>query len=190
MGHREIRLVDRKTVVNEQVEVQDAGTPVDFAAFTAAAVVFAWAVASEPGELGVSDWMVVEQERIDIAPKLQRLRDIKRDTDEFLREKSDALQDRLVISFKKQVDGIDRDIPDAVARFGDDEFVVTVDETGDRRLSPALAAEKYSEDPAAKVRREAAAEQRTLDWQARQDRQRRPDKRQRRQIVKFKGKSG
>lgn len=36
MGHREIRLVDRKTVVNEQVEVQDAGTPVDFAAFTAA----------------------------------------------------------------------------------------------------------------------------------------------------------
>ena len=75
-------------------------------------------------------------------------------------------------------------------RRGDDEFVVTVDDTGDRRLSPALPAEKYSEDPAAKVRREAAAEQRTLDWQARQDRQRRPDKRQRRQIVKFKGKSG
>jgi ribosome-associated heat shock protein Hsp15 len=75
-------------------------------------------------------------------------------------------------------------------RRGDDEFVVTVDDTGDRRLSPALAAEKYSEDPAAKVRREAAAEQRKLDWQARQDRQRRPDKRQRRQIVKFKGKSG
>jgi len=68
--------------------------------------------------------------------------------------------------------------------------VVTVDDTGDRRLSPALAAEKYSEDPAAKVRREAAAEQSKLDWQARQDRQRRPDKRQRRQIVKFKGKSG
>jgi ribosome-associated heat shock protein Hsp15 len=75
-------------------------------------------------------------------------------------------------------------------RRGDDEFVVTVDDTGDRRLSPALAAEKYSEDPAAKVRREAAAEQSKLDWQARQDRQRRPDKRQRRQIVKFKGKSG
>ena len=70
-------------------------------------------------------------------------------------------------------------------RRGDDEFVVTVDDTGDRRLSPALAAEKYSEDPAAKVRREAAAEQRTLDWQARQDRQRRPDKRQRRQIRRF-----
>jgi ribosome-associated heat shock protein Hsp15 len=75
-------------------------------------------------------------------------------------------------------------------RRGDDEFVVTVDDTGDRRLSPALAAEKYSEDPEARARREAAAEQRKLDWQARQDRQRRPDKRQRRQIVKFKGKSG
>lgn len=75
-------------------------------------------------------------------------------------------------------------------RRGDEEFVVTVDDTGDRRLSPALAAEKYSEDPAAKARREAAAEQRKLDWQARQDRQRRPDKRQRRQIVKFKGKGG
>ena len=72
-------------------------------------------------------------------------------------------------------------------RRGDDEFVVTVDDTGDRRLSPALAAEKYSEDPDAKARREVAAEQRKLDWQARQDRQRRPDKRQRRQIVKFKG---
>ena len=75
-------------------------------------------------------------------------------------------------------------------RRGDDEFVVTVDDTGDRRLSPALAAEKYTEDPDATARREAAAEQRKLDWQARQDRQRRPDKRQRRQIVKFKGKGG
>ncbi len=73
-------------------------------------------------------------------------------------------------------------------RRGDDEFVVTVDDTGDRRLSPALAAEKYTEDPAAMARREAAAEQRKLDWQARQERQRRPDKRQRRQIVQFKGK--
>lgn len=64
----------------------------------------------------------IEQERIDIAPKLQRLRDIKRDTDDFLREKSDALQDRLVISFKQKVEGIDRDIPNAVARFGLDDL--------------------------------------------------------------------
>jgi hypothetical protein len=35
------------------------------------------------------------------------------------------------------------------------------------------------------ARREAAAEQRKLDWQARAERPRRPDKRQRRQIVRF-----
>jgi ribosome-associated heat shock protein Hsp15 len=74
-------------------------------------------------------------------------------------------------------------------RRGEDEFVITVEDIGDRRLSPALAAEKYSEDPAVKARREAAAEQRKLDWQARQERVRRPDKRQRRLIVRFKGKS-
>ena len=70
-------------------------------------------------------------------------------------------------------------------RKGDDEYVITVDDIGDRRLSAPLAAEKYTEDPDARVRREAAAEQHKLDWQARQDRQRRPDKRQRRQIVRF-----
>jgi len=70
----------------------------------------------------------------------------------------------------------------------DDEYVITVADTGDRRVSASLAQEKYTEDADARVRREAAAEQRKLDWQARQDRQRRPDKRQRRQIVQFKGK--
>ena len=75
-------------------------------------------------------------------------------------------------------------------RRGEDEFVVTVEDTGDRRLSAPLAAEKYTEDPESRARREAAAEQRKLDYQARQDRQRRPDKRQRRQIVKFTRKGG
>jgi ribosome-associated heat shock protein Hsp15 len=70
-------------------------------------------------------------------------------------------------------------------RRGEDEYEITVTDLGDRRLSAALAKEKYVEDPAARERREAAAEQRKLDWQARMDRQRRPDKRQRRQIVKF-----
>ncbi|MBT8041192.1 MAG: RNA-binding protein [Xanthomonadales bacterium] len=73
-------------------------------------------------------------------------------------------------------------------RRGEDEFIVTVEDTGDRRISAALAAEKYTENPDSKARREAAAEQRKLDYQARRDRQRRPDKRQRRQIVRFKGK--
>jgi ribosome-associated heat shock protein Hsp15 len=60
-----------------------------------------------------------------------------------------------------------------------------VTDVGDRRLSAALAQEKYVEDPASQARREAAAEQRKLDWQARAERPRRPDKRQRRQIVRF-----
>jgi ribosome-associated heat shock protein Hsp15 len=70
-------------------------------------------------------------------------------------------------------------------RRGDDEYVVSVDDIGDRRLSAQLAQEKYTEDAEARARREAAAEQRKLDHQARQQRQRRPDKRQRRQIVRF-----
>lgn len=70
-------------------------------------------------------------------------------------------------------------------RRGDDEFEITVIDLGDRRLSAALAQEKYVEDPNSVARREAAAAQRKLDQQARADRQRRPDKRQRRQIIRF-----
>jgi ribosome-associated heat shock protein Hsp15 len=70
-------------------------------------------------------------------------------------------------------------------RRGDDVYEITVLDLGDRRLSASLAQEKYEEDPAAMARREAAAKQRKLDYQARADRQRRPDKRQRRQIVRF-----
>ena len=97
---------------------------------------------------------------------------------------------------KVQIDGV-RVKPGRTLSIGDtlsirredDEYVITVDDTGDRRLSASLAQEKYTEDPDSRARREAAAEQRKLDWQARQDRQRRPDKRQRRQIVQFKGKN-
>ena len=70
-------------------------------------------------------------------------------------------------------------------RRGEDEYEITVADLGDRRLSAALAQEKYVEDPKARARREAAVEQRKLAWQARMDRQRRPDKRQRRQIIRF-----
>jgi ribosome-associated heat shock protein Hsp15 len=72
-----------------------------------------------------------------------------------------------------------------IIRRGDDEYQVTVTDLGDRRLSAALAQEKYIEDPQAKTRREAAAAQRKLEWQSRMNRQRRPDKRQRRQIINF-----
>ena len=60
---------------------------------------------------------------------------------------------------------------------------------GDRRLSAALAQERYVESPDSVARREAAAAQRKREWEARADRQRRPDKRQRRQIRRFTGKT-
>ena len=72
-------------------------------------------------------------------------------------------------------------------RRGEEEYTVTVDDLGDRRLSASLAADKYTEDPDSQTRREAAAEKRRLDREVRQDRQRRPDKRERRQIVRFTG---
>jgi ribosome-associated heat shock protein Hsp15 len=70
-------------------------------------------------------------------------------------------------------------------RRGEEEYTITVEDTGERRLSASLAQEKYTENPESKSRREAAAEQRKLDYQARQDRVRRPDKRQRREIIRF-----
>ena len=72
-----------------------------------------------------------------------------------------------------------------IIRRGDDEYEVTVTDIGDRRVSAALAQEKYLEDPASRTRREAAAEQRRLDREARTEHARRPDKRQRRQIIQF-----
>ncbi len=68
---------------------------------------------------------------------------------------------------------------------GEDEFVITVLDLHDRRLSAPLAQEKYREDPQSVARREAAAEARRLARQERSARERRPDKRQRRQIVRF-----
>ena len=70
-------------------------------------------------------------------------------------------------------------------RRGEDQYEIVVNDLGDRRLSAALAKDKYTEDAEAKARREAASAQRKSDHHARQDRQRRPDKRQRRQIVQF-----
>lgn len=75
-------------------------------------------------------------------------------------------------------------------RRGDDEYEITVTDLGDRRLSAALAQEKYVEDPDSRARREAAAEQRRLDREARAERPRRPDKRQRRLIRRFTGRDG
>lgn len=68
---------------------------------------------------------------------------------------------------------------------GEEEFVVTVLDLGDRRLSAPLAQQKYREDPESLRRREALVETRRLARVARAERPRRPDKRQRRQIVRF-----
>jgi ribosome-associated heat shock protein Hsp15 len=70
-------------------------------------------------------------------------------------------------------------------RRGDGEYVITVLHLGDRRVSATLAQEKYQEDPASAARRIAAAEQAKQDYHARAERPQRPDKRQRRQIVRF-----
>jgi ribosome-associated heat shock protein Hsp15 len=72
-------------------------------------------------------------------------------------------------------------------RRGEEDFRITVADLGDRRVSATLAQEKYVEDPDSLARREAAAEQRKLERQARAERPRRPDKRQRRQIRRFTG---
>ena len=70
-------------------------------------------------------------------------------------------------------------------RRGEEEYLVTVQDLSDRRVSATLVQEKFTEDPAGKARRETAAGQRRLDFKSRADRQRRPDKRQRRQIIRF-----
>lgn len=68
---------------------------------------------------------------------------------------------------------------------GQESFEITVIALSDRRLSAPLAQELYEEDSASLERREAAAAQRKLDHEAHAQRQRRPDKRERRQIIDF-----
>ena len=70
-------------------------------------------------------------------------------------------------------------------RKGEDDYEITVLNLGDRRVSAQLAAERFEENPESLARREAAIQKRKLDYQARADRPRRPDKRQRRQIIRF-----
>lgn len=72
-----------------------------------------------------------------------------------------------------------------IIRRGEDEYSITVKDIADRRVSATLASLKFEEDPDSLARRQAAAEQRKLEHQAKIDRPRRPDKRQRREIVRF-----
>jgi len=68
---------------------------------------------------------------------------------------------------------------------GDEEFVVTVTELTDRRGPASEACNLYTEDESARLAREAAAERRALQRAERAGRERRPDKRQRRRIIRF-----
>ncbi len=70
---------------------------------------------------------------------------------------------------------------------GDERYEVTVLATGTRRVSAALAAEMYSETPESRARREARAEQRRLQALDTSAPERRPDKRARRALRRFRG---
>jgi len=68
---------------------------------------------------------------------------------------------------------------------GDELWRITVLDISDRRVSASLAALRYEENPASMEHRQKLAEQRRVDKQAGSLPVRRPDKRQRRQIVSF-----
>lgn len=68
---------------------------------------------------------------------------------------------------------------------GFDEFTVTVLQASDRRGPPAEAQTLYREHPESVARREAVAAERAAARASRAGPDRRPDKRQRRQIIRF-----
>lgn len=70
-------------------------------------------------------------------------------------------------------------------RKGEIDYQITVLDLGDRRVSAQLAQERFEEDAESVARRESAIEKRKLDYRAHAERPRRPDKRQRRQIIRF-----
>lgn len=75
-------------------------------------------------------------------------------------------------------------------RKGPDSYLVTVLQLSDRRGPATQARELYEEDDAARLKREQLAEQRRLEAAALPHPQRRPDKKGRRQIIRFINKNG
>jgi ribosome-associated heat shock protein Hsp15 len=71
---------------------------------------------------------------------------------------------------------------------GEDEFVITIVEPSSRRGPATVARTLYEESDESRIRREKLAEERKLERQQHATRERRPDKRQRRNIVRFKNK--
>lgn len=68
---------------------------------------------------------------------------------------------------------------------GDEEYNVEISLLSDRR-GPAVEAQKmYLEEEESRLKREAAAQDRALQRAARAQRERRPDKKQRRTLIRF-----
>lgn len=71
---------------------------------------------------------------------------------------------------------------------GEEEFIITVVELSVRRGPAAVARGLYEESEENQKHRERLAEERRLEHQHHSMRERRPDKRQRRNIIRFKNK--
>ncbi len=69
---------------------------------------------------------------------------------------------------------------------GEEEYTIIVLELSVRRGPAAVARTFYEESEESRLKREQLAEQRKLEHQQHATRERRPDKRQRRRIVRFK----
>ena len=70
---------------------------------------------------------------------------------------------------------------------GEDEYIITVVEPSMRRGPAVVARTLYEESEENRSKREKLAADRKLEHQEHLTRERRPDKRQRRRIVRFKG---
>ena len=69
---------------------------------------------------------------------------------------------------------------------GEEEFVITIKEPSTRRGPATVARTLYEESDENRIRREKLAEERKLERQKHASPERRPDKRQRRRIIRFK----
>jgi ribosome-associated heat shock protein Hsp15 len=71
---------------------------------------------------------------------------------------------------------------------GEEEYTITIVELSTRRGPAPVARTLYEESEESRIRREKLAKERKLEHQQYATRERRPDKRQRRHIVRFKNK--
>jgi len=72
---------------------------------------------------------------------------------------------------------------------GEDEYIITIIKLSDRRGPATVAQGLYEESDENRSKREQLAEERRLQYQQHAGRGRRPDKRGRRRIIRFKNKA-